>query len=84
MLKEAAYKSLSLRYLTWKSFDLRYLPNGAPTIHLIANGLDSEKGGLGEDGRGLAHEGGVNLMASLSGDAGVLVGVVIALRKGSS
>jgi len=78
-LKEAAYKSLPsylpAQRLGWKSLDVRYLPNGAPTLHLIKGNAINNDNADGSDLR-------VDFMASLSGDAGVLVGVVVALRKG--
>ncbi|CAD6588418.1 MAG: hypothetical protein TREMPRED_005054 [Tremellales sp. Tagirdzhanova-0007] len=85
-LKEAAYKSLSTYQLstklTWKSLHLRHLPTGAPILHLDQKSpsVDNPEG-AGQTAAGVDGEQ-VELMASLSGDAGIVVGVVIAVRKG--
>lgn len=75
VLKEAAYKALPAHHLpqrlSWKSLDLRYLLNGAPTLHLVH-----------PDAPGVTVVGGVQFMATISGDAGVVVGVVVASGRG--
>jgi phosphopantetheinyl transferase (holo-ACP synthase) len=70
-LKEAAYKSISFlefdSKITWKSFEVKY-ERGAPKIRL-------------KDGMRLKEGGTVDLMGSLSHDAGCVVGVCVAIRK---
>ena len=77
VLKEAGYKALAAYHsstkINWKSFDLRYLPSGAPVLYFIQP--------LGHLKNGVQTDPGVELISSLSGDAGVLVGVVIAQQK---
>ncbi|RXK38609.1 holo-[acyl-carrier-protein] synthase [Tremella mesenterica] len=63
--KEAAYKALPFPRVTWKSLDLRYMSNGRPTLHYISRTTEEK----------------VTLLLSLSGDAGVVVGVVVVESK---
>ncbi|TYJ57117.1 hypothetical protein B9479_002218 [Cryptococcus floricola] len=72
-IKEAAYKSLTPllpRPPSWKSFHLAHSPSGQPSLDIVQ--LPGLGGGGGERWR---------LMATLSHDAGVVVGVVVALDK---
>jgi len=75
VLKEAAYKAISAHVpLTWKSLEVDKLPSGQPTIRY--NPEDTTTG------RSTAMVGmEVDLMCTLSHDAGVVVGVVIAQTK---
>lgn len=78
VLKEAAYKALSAHVpvgLTWKSLHVDHLPSGQPTIRFIADDTTT--------GRSATMQGmEVDLMCTISHDAGVVVGVVIAQTKG--
>lgn len=78
VLKEAAYKALSPHIstgLTWKSLDVDHLPSGQPTIRYAPVDTTSGRSAtlVGMD---------IDLMCTLSHDAGVVVGVVIAQTKG--
>ncbi|KAI9638070.1 4'-phosphopantetheinyl transferase superfamily [Dioszegia hungarica] len=74
-LKEAAYKSLSSHsHPRWTGFDIHTSSYSAPTIRFTDRLLL-------RSGATLRREE-VEMMASLSNDAGVVVGVVIAMRKG--
>lgn len=77
-LKEAAYKAVPPHYLarrlTWKSLDLRYPPSGGPILQLSEDML-----GKNEEA---STEGGLKFLASLSHDAGIVVGVVVAQQGG--
>ncbi|ODN81497.1 hypothetical protein L202_01919 [Cryptococcus amylolentus CBS 6039] len=81
-IKEAAYKSLTPllpRPPSWKSFHLAHSPSGQPSLDIVqlpGPGLP----GLGGGGGGGGGER-WRLMATLSHDAGVVVGVVVALDK---
>ncbi|WVQ73008.1 hypothetical protein IAR50_002571 [Cryptococcus sp. DSM 104548] len=69
-IKEAAYKSLSPllpRPPSWKSFQLVHSPSGQPSLDIV-----QEQDQMRERWR---------LMSTLSHDAGVVVGVVLALDK---
>lgn len=78
-LKEAAYKSLSSHIRPrWSGFDILTGPHAPPRIRMTDRLIlrrDSDLGPAMSDGQ-------VELMASLSNDAGVVVGVVIAMKKG--
>lgn len=80
-IKEAAYKSL-YPYVktTFRSFDLRKSKGGQPKLHLIGH-TTPEKSHGGGDGDSNIDVEAVDLVASLSHDAGVVVGVVIAQRR---
>jgi holo-[acyl-carrier protein] synthase len=78
VLKEAAYKALSAHIstgLTWKSLEVDHLPSGQPTIRYSPSDttVGRSPGLVGME---------VDLMCTLSHDAGVVVGVVIAQTKG--
>jgi len=72
VLKEAAYKAISAHvHLTWKSLEVDKLPSGQPTMRYSADDTTT--------GRSTSMVGTeVDLMCTLSHDAGVVVGVVIA------
>jgi len=75
VLKEAAYKALSAHVpLTWKSLEVDNLPSGQPTIRYIPDDTTA-----GRSAMMVGME--VDLMCTLSHDAGVVVGVVIAQTK---
>jgi holo-[acyl-carrier protein] synthase len=75
VLKEAAYKALSAHVpLTWKSLEVDNLPSGQPTIRYSPDDTTT--------GRSTSMVGmELDLMCTLSHDAGVVVGVVIAQTK---
>jgi phosphopantetheinyl transferase (holo-ACP synthase) len=75
VLKEAAYKALSVHVpLTWKALEVDRLPSGQPTIRYSPDDTTT--------GRSTSMVGmEVDLMCTLSHDAGVVVGVVIAQTK---
>jgi phosphopantetheinyl transferase (holo-ACP synthase) len=75
VLKEAAYKAISAHVpLTWKSLEVNNLPSGQPTIRYNTNDTTT--------GRSTSMVGmELDLMCTLSHDAGVVVGVVIAQTK---
>ena len=59
----------------WKSLEVDHLPSGQPIIRYLSEDTTA--------GRSAAMIGmGVDLMCTLSHDAGVIVGVVIAQTKG--
>ena len=75
VLKEAAYKAISAHVpLTWKSLEVDKLPSGQPTIR-----YNPEDTTTGRSTSMVGME--VDLMCTLSHDAGVVVGVVIAQTK---
>ena len=77
MLKEAAYKALSGHIsagLNWKSLHVDNLPSGQPTIR-----YSPDETSFGRDASMVGMD--VDLMCTLSHDAGVVVGVVIAQTK---
>jgi len=75
VLKEAAYKAISAHVpLNWKSLEVDKLPSGQPTIRY---GTDDTTAGRSTSMVGME----VDLMCTLSHDAGVVVGVVIAQTK---
>jgi phosphopantetheinyl transferase (holo-ACP synthase) len=77
VLKEAAYKALSAHIpigLNWKSLDVDNLPSGQPTIRYLPDDTST-----GRDAPMVGMD--VDFMCTLSHDAGVVVGVVIAQTK---
>ena len=75
VLKEAAYKAISAHVpLTWKLIEVDNLPSGQPTIRYSPDDTTT--------GRRTSMVGmEVDLMCTLSHDAGVVVGVVIAQTR---
>jgi hypothetical protein len=82
-IKEAAYKSLYPHVrTTFRSFDLRKSKgSGQPKLHLIGHTTSKPEQSHGDGDSNIDVEE-VDLVASLSHDAGVVVGVVIAQRRG--
>lgn len=77
VLKEAAYKALSARYaVTWKSLEVDHSPSRQPVVRYIRPNATNSTGGLGV----AINTDGIELMCTLSHDAGVVVGVVIAQK----
>lgn len=75
VLKEAAYKALSAHLpLIWKSLTVDHLPSGQPTITFKSDDTTAGRSALM-----IGME--VDLMCTISHDAGVVVGVVIAQTK---
>lgn len=75
VLKEAAYKAISAHVpLTWKSLEVDNLPSGRP---IIQYNPDDTTTGRSTSLVGME----VDLMCTLSHDAGMVVGVVIAQTK---
>lgn len=80
VLKEAAYKSISSRYpVGWKDLHVDHLPSGQPRIRYTPpptppTSIPGPEGDTRFDGM----ESHLDLMCTLSHDAGVVVGVVIA------
>lgn len=84
VLKEAAYKSISSRFhVGWKDLQVNHLPSGQPTIKYTpdpktktstSNAMTRTRSSQSDVGM----ESHIDLMCTLSHDAGVVVGVVIA------
>ena len=87
-IKEAAYKSLSSicsGRLIWSSFDLDHRPGGSPQLSLTSNQFPIKHRDP-DDPNGpspslLSTPNDITFMPSISHDAGVVVGVVLALRS---
>jgi phosphopantetheinyl transferase (holo-ACP synthase) len=66
---------------TFRSFDLRRSKAGQPKLHLLGQTISDKNKDKQASGLGDFEAGEVDLLASLSHDVGVVVGVVIAQRQ---